>query len=109
VTVIDLRASLRAAKRESVVYYKADTHWNTRGAYAAYQEILRVLAADFPEVSAKEWESLGPKAIDRTGFDMARMLGLVPETPEPTSSSTTMRARARIPCRSPSPRTCSRG
>jgi len=82
VTVIDLRASLRAAKRESVVYYKADTHWNTRGAYAAYSEILRVLAADFPGLPAKEWESLGPKAIDRTGFDMARMLGLVPETPE---------------------------
>jgi len=82
VTVIDLRAPLRAAKSKSVVYYKADTHWNTRGAYAAYQEIVRVLAADFPEVSAKSWESLGPKAIDRTGFDMARMLGLIPETPE---------------------------
>jgi hypothetical protein len=82
VTVIDLRATLRAAKPASVVYYKTDTHWNTRGAYVAYQEILRVLAPDFPGLGAKEWESLGPKAIERTGLDLARMLGLVPETPE---------------------------
>ena len=82
VTVIDLRAPLRAAKSASVVYYKADTHWNTRGAYAAYQEVLRVLGPDFPNLSAKAWESLGPEAIERTGLDMARMLGLVPETPE---------------------------
>ena len=83
VTVIDLRATLKAAKKTSVVYYKADTHWNTRGAYAAYEEIVRVLASHFPELSAKTWESLRPRAIDRTGFDLARMLGLVPETPEP--------------------------
>jgi len=82
VTVIDLRATLIKAKDVSVVYYKADTHWNTEGAYAAYREIIRVLAPDFPELSARAWESLGPKAVDRTGFDMARMIGLVPETPE---------------------------
>lgn len=82
VTVIDLRATLHAAKRASIVYYKTDTHWNTRGAYEAYQEVLRVLTPDFPELSAKTWESLGPKAIERGGLDMARMLGLVPETRE---------------------------
>jgi hypothetical protein len=82
VTVIDLRTTLRDAKSASVVYYKADTHWNTRGAYAAYREILRVLAPDFPQLSVKAWESFGPKPVDRTGFDMARMLGLVPEIPE---------------------------
>ena len=82
VTVIDLRATLRDAKSRSVVYYKADTHWNTRGAYAAYREVLRVLSRDFPGLSAKSWEGLLPRAIDRTGFDMARMLGLVPEAPE---------------------------
>ena len=82
VTVIDLRTTLRDAKSESVVYYKADTHWNTRGAYAAYREVLRVLTRDFPALSAKAWESLGPMPVERTGLDMAQMLGLVPETPE---------------------------
>ena len=82
VTVIDLRATLRAAKLASVVYYKADTHWNTRGAYEAYREIVRALAPDFPGLEAKAWESLGPQAAERTNLDMARMLGLVPETPE---------------------------
>jgi hypothetical protein len=82
VTVIDLRAALRDAKSTSPVYYKADTHWNTRGAYAAYREILRVLAPDFPQLSAKAWETLGAQPVERTSLDMARMLGLVPARPE---------------------------
>ena len=82
VTVIDLRPALLAEKKLSVVYYKADTHWNTRGAYAAYREIARVLAPDFPPLAAKSWDSLGPTPIDRTGFDMARMIGLLNEVPE---------------------------
>jgi len=82
VTVIDLRPALLAAKKKSVVYYKTDTHWNTRGAYAAYREIVRVLAADFPALAARSWDSLGPTPIDRTGLDMARMIGLAPGTPE---------------------------
>ena len=82
VTAIDLRPALLAEKKTSVVYYKADTHWNTRGAYAAYREIARVLTPDFPGLATKSWDSLRPTPIDRTGFDMARMIGLVPETPE---------------------------
>jgi len=82
VTVIDLRAPLRDAKSTAAVYYKADTHWNTLGAYAAYREIVRVLTPDFPQLAAKAWETLGPEPVERTGFDMARMLGLVPERPE---------------------------
>ena len=41
-----------------------------------------MLAPDFPDLSPKAWESLGPKATERTNLDMARMLGLVPEMPE---------------------------
>jgi hypothetical protein len=82
VTVIDLRSALLADRNTSVVYYKTDTHWNTRGAYVAYREIARVLAMDFPRLAAKSWESLRPKAIERTGMDMARMIGMMPEVPE---------------------------
>ena len=82
VTVIDLRGALIAEKEAAVVYYKSDTHWNTRGAYAAYREIARVLAADFPALAARSWASLGATATERTGLDMARMIGLVPESPE---------------------------
>jgi alginate O-acetyltransferase complex protein AlgJ len=82
VTVIDLRPALLAEKKVSVVYFKADTHWNTRGAYAAYREITRVLAPDFPALTARSWRSLGPTPIERTGLDMARMIGLIPEPSE---------------------------
>ncbi len=82
VTVIDLRPALIAEKKASVVYYRADTHWNTRGAYVAYREIARVLASDFPALAPKSWTSLGPRASERTGLDMARMIALTPEPPE---------------------------
>ena len=62
VTVIDLRPALLAEKKASVVYYKADTHWNTRGAYAAYREIVRVLAPEFPALAAKSWDEPRPDA-----------------------------------------------
>jgi hypothetical protein len=100
VTVIDLRPALRDAKSSSLVYYKTDSHWNTRGAYAAYREILRVLKSEFPEVSAKAWESLRPKPVERTGLDMARMLGR-PEWRKPITSSTMPRARQPMSCRFP--------
>jgi alginate O-acetyltransferase complex protein AlgJ len=82
VTVIDLRQALIADKSASILYYKADTHWNTRGAYAAYREIMRLLAPEFPALAAKSWEALHPKATERTGMDMTRMIGQSPEIPE---------------------------
>ena len=56
-TVIDLRGAVLADKSASILYYKTDTHWNTRGAYVAYREIMRVLAREFPALAAKSWEA----------------------------------------------------
>ncbi len=52
-TVIDLRSSVIADKGVAPLYFKTDTHWNARGAYAAYREIMRVLAPEFPGLVAK--------------------------------------------------------
>ena len=54
-TVIDLRPSVIADKSAGPLYFKADTHWNARGAYAAYREIMRVLAPEFPGLVARSW------------------------------------------------------
>lgn len=37
----DLKAALTLAKAEGLVYHKLDTHWNDRGAHAAYQAIAK--------------------------------------------------------------------
>ena len=39
--MLDLRPALREAKAKEQVYYKTDTHWNWRGAFAAYRVIAR--------------------------------------------------------------------
>ncbi len=77
VTVIDLRPSLIAEKKLGALYYKTDTHWTARGAYVAYREVMRVLAAEFPALATKSWESFKPTPVERQGADLARMIGLV--------------------------------
>ena len=76
VTVIDLRPSLIASKGSDVLYYKTDTHWNPRGAHAAYREIVRVLEPYFPSISVKSWLSFNPRITMGQGMDIAKMIGL---------------------------------
>jgi hypothetical protein len=45
IPVLDLRKALLAAKKESVIYYKTDSHWNEYGACIAYGEIIKHLAS----------------------------------------------------------------
>lgn len=48
VQILDLRPALREARKEHLVYYRTDTHWNDYGAHAAYMAIIRELQKDFP-------------------------------------------------------------
>jgi hypothetical protein len=50
VAVLDLREPLRAAQREGEVYHPLDTHWNQRGAWAAYRSICDRLAVHLPQL-----------------------------------------------------------
>ena len=76
VTVIDLRPGLIADKNAAPLYFKTDTHWKSRGAYAAYREIIRVLEPEFPALAARSWASFKPSPVERQGTDIARMIGL---------------------------------
>lgn len=43
IIMLDLRPALFEAKNQEQIYYQADTHWNAKGAYIAYQEIIKIL------------------------------------------------------------------
>lgn len=47
--LIDLHEPLRNAKSTTQLFYKTDTHWNKRGAYAAFLVIIDALKERFPE------------------------------------------------------------
>ena len=45
VPILDLRATLLDAKKLGDIYLHTDTHWNARGAFAAYRSIVQEVAA----------------------------------------------------------------
>jgi alginate O-acetyltransferase complex protein AlgJ len=78
VPVVDVRAALRAAKTRERVYFQTDTHWNNRGAFVAYREIIDAVRRQAPAVPpAWTREDFEPAERVIDGQDLARMMGLM--------------------------------
>jgi hypothetical protein len=75
VNVVDLRVVLLAAKAGERVYHKTDTHWNDRGAHAAYVEILNSLGGAHG-VRPQARSAFRDVVREVPGLDLAAMLGL---------------------------------
>ena len=74
VPVLDLRTVLSAAKTHERIYHRTDTHWNDRGAFAASEALLRLLA---PRLGVpQERSGYTPRAVAVPGLDLAGMLGI---------------------------------
>ncbi len=76
ITVINLYDALMQAKKKHTVFYKTGTHWNLRGAYAGYLDMMKVLKKDFPGLKI-----LGEKDFDiqwkrEADVDIASALGV---------------------------------
>ena len=99
VPVLDLRPALMAAKARERLYHRTDTHWNDRGAYVAYAEIVRALGvAGEPATRA----SFDAPAVPVPGLDLAGMLGVTGALTEedlPLRPRTPRRARIVEPSR----------
>jgi hypothetical protein len=75
--IVDLRPLLVAAKAQDRLYHRADTHWNARGAFAAYCAIIEALRAQRPDVPPPSARSdFVFVTRTRTGMDLAALLGL---------------------------------
>jgi hypothetical protein len=75
VPVLDLRGALSAAKGRERVYHRTDTHWNDRGAFAASQALVRMLAPRLT-VPARGRDAFAARAVAVPGLDLAGMLGI---------------------------------
>jgi alginate O-acetyltransferase complex protein AlgJ len=81
--VLDLREALLVGKKRAQIYFRTDTHWNSLGAYIAYEQIINCLARRFPSLRVVPLNSLHPSpSFQKTGGDLASMLGFVEELPE---------------------------
>ena len=81
VPVLDLRQALNAAKSRERTYHRTDTHWNDRGAFAASQALLRLLAPRL-EAPMLERGAFVARSAAVPGFDLAGMLGMAGATTE---------------------------
>ena len=77
VAAVDLRPALRDARARERIFQKTDTHWNDRGALAAYQQMIGVARAQVPAIPPA-WTREEFDSEDRTvaGMDLAAMMGL---------------------------------
>ena len=56
------------AKKEGEVYYKQDTHWNSRGAYFGYKKFMNSIGLDVSDVTFTAKEKTGGDLTDMCGF-----------------------------------------
>jgi len=73
VPVLDLQPLLETAKRNERLYHRTDTHWNDRGAYVAYDAIVRALGVVGAPASRASFDA---PSVYVPGMDLAGMLGV---------------------------------
>lgn len=75
---VDVRPALFAAKARERIYFRTDTHWNDRGAFVAYRQIVEAIRQQVPSVPPA-WTRDDFESAERTieGQDLARMMGLM--------------------------------
>ncbi len=79
---LDLTATLRQAKEAGPVYHRTDSLWNSRGAYAAYREIIERVRHWYPEVVPLPEERLERRPSPGYRGDLPPLMGLVEEEGE---------------------------
>ncbi len=69
--VIDLRPILLSEKENQAIYHKTDTHWNRRGAYFGYVEIMKEFG-----LAHRAPQEFVPVEAEKKDGDIAAIMGL---------------------------------
>jgi alginate O-acetyltransferase complex protein AlgJ len=73
---IDLKEPLLNAKKQNIIYYLTDTHWNPVGAFCAYTTIINRIRQDFPEVKPVTEKDFQYKFNTHRGGNLSEMIGM---------------------------------
>ena len=68
--------ALEKAKKDHLLYYKTGTHWNHRGAYVAYLEMMKMLKKDFPSLKILKEADFNIEPQFSADEDIANALGI---------------------------------
>jgi hypothetical protein len=77
VKIVDLRETVAHAKTKGDVFWRTDSHWNDRGMYFGYAEILRRTQQWYPNLVPLAESDFRPVQGSAWSGDLALMLGLV--------------------------------
>jgi alginate O-acetyltransferase complex protein AlgJ len=81
--VEDVRQALLAGKSHDRLYHVTDTHWNDRGAFLAYQQIIDAVHRQVPAVPpARDRSEFKATSRMLSGRDLAAIIGLKWVIPE---------------------------
>jgi len=93
--VLDFRGILSREKNDSLLFYRTDTHWTELGAYFAYRQIMKKLAATFPGLRAA---SLDQFTVENGGnFNGDLALELCMQNSEFKEQKLTLRSKSPAP------------
>jgi hypothetical protein len=73
---LDLTTLMQRHKESGSLYYKTDTHWNDRGAYLSYLEIIDRVKTWYPAIVPLSEEKVHAQTIKGVSGDLALLLGL---------------------------------
>jgi alginate O-acetyltransferase complex protein AlgJ len=75
--VVDVRQAILAGKSKERLYHMTDTHWNDRGAFLAYQQIIDAVHRQLPAVPpARDRSAFNATSRMLNGRDLAATIGL---------------------------------
>ncbi len=75
--LIDVRKEIKEAKNNLLVYSMTDTHWNSYGAFIAYQKTMEALSKSFPSAAPLAVSDFAVSVKPNQGLgDLAVMLSL---------------------------------
>jgi Flp pilus assembly protein TadD len=98
---LDLRADLLNAKKDHLIYFRTDSHWNDMGAYAAYKSMMNEIKNRFPEAGEPIAETeIKMTMSSHSGKDLAKLIGL-PDMTENDIPSLSFKFPVIIPDKSP--------
>ncbi|MCD4682388.1 MAG: hypothetical protein K8R86_03810 [Bacteroidales bacterium] len=77
--LIDLKDVILENKKDQLLYFKTDPHWNILGAFNAYEEIMKAIKRDFPDIDPLTLNDFSLEYDTTEGKGLARMLNMVSE------------------------------
>ena len=75
-TIIDHRPLFASKKPQEKLYLKHDTHWNQLAAFYAYNNVIKNINKDFPEIKPLQKEQFNIKNITIKSGDLVKLMGV---------------------------------